>query len=776
MSADQTSLERLLKSRELLVVGKSIERIDSIDKIVGKPIYTMDIVPENALYLKVVRSQVAHALLKRVDVSEASKYPGIVTVVTARDIPGINESTALLPDKPLLANDRVRFAGEPIAAIASYDPSIAEEAVDLVKIDYEPLPAIFSPADALKPDAPKIHPNGNIAKHMKLRKGDVEEGFRQADIIVADTYNSQFQEPVPLEPEAGFVVPEPDGSVTCVGSIQSPFHVQTGIAKILSLRPEQVRVIQAATGGAFGPKSDEIPVDVLGLAALIARKTHKPAALAYNREESIIGHTKRHPFVTTLKAGVKKDGKFTAWEATMLADTGAYASLGPLVIIRACFHATGPYVIPNVKTDAYCVYTNNTMAGSFRGFGGPQAHFAAESHVDEIAKKLEMDPVDFRVLNMLRPGTLMATSQVVDEACGLEECLNRAVKESGWSMKRKQFSKMKGAKRRGLGIAIMYHGNSLGPEGNDYAAVHMQIDRDGIIKLRTGLTEYGTGAPSGLIQIAAETMHLPVNQFRLEAPDTDFCADTGPTVASRTITIGGRATQMVAGNLQQKLKEITAEMLGCQASEIESSQARYYSRMNRQRTVSYQEIVSYAYRQGTELKEAGTFTAPKCEYDPETSQGTTYLQYTYGAVTAEVEVDTETGRVQVIKMVTAYDVGKAINPLSLEGQIEGGTIQGLGYAIMEELIHKDGVVVNPNLADYYIPTSLDTPEIKTIILEYPGHLGPYGAKAIGEPPIVLPAPAIINAIDNALGVRLNELPATPNRVLMALKRAHAQGG
>ena len=507
------------------------------------------------------------------------------------------------------------------------------------------------------------------------------------------------------------------------------------------------------------------------MAALVAIKTRKPAALAYTREESMIGHTKRHPFVTTLKAGVDKNGKFTAWETTMLADTGAYASLGPLVVIRACFHATGPYVIPNVKTDAYCVYTNNTMAGSFRGFGGPQAHFAAESLVDEIAKKLGMDPVDFRLLNILRPGSLTATSQVVDEACGLEECISKSVKESDWYRKRKEFANITGTKRRGLGIAIIYHGNSLGPEGNDYAAVHMQIDRDGLIRFRTGLTEYGTGALSGLIQIAAETMHLPVDYFRLEAPDTDFCKDTGPTVASRTITIGGRATQMVAGTLNQKLLEVAAEMLDCAASEVESADAKYYQKSKNRHSVTYHELIEYAYKHSVQLKEAGTFTAPKCEYDPETSQGTTYLQYTYGAVTAEVEVDTETGKVQVERMVAAYDIGKAINPLSLIGQIEGGTVQGLGYAIMEDLVHKDGIVVNPNLADYYIPTSLDIPEIKTMIVEYPGPLGPYGAKAIGEPPIVLPAPAIVNAIDNALGVRLYEIPTLPDRVLAAYKMA-----
>jgi len=320
----------------------------------------------------------------------------------------------------------------------------------------------------------------------------------------------------------------------------------------------------------------------------------------------------------------------------------------------------------------------------------------------------------------------------------------------------------------------MYHGNSLGPEGNDYVAVHMKIDKDGTIRFRTALTEYGTGATSGLLQIAAEVMHLPLRYFKLDPPDTDYCNDAGPTVASRTISVGGRASQMVAGKLHQRLKEIAARMLGCIVDEIESTNGSYYARERPEHSVSYLDVVKSAYEQGLELKVDDTFTAPKCEYDPETSQGTTYLQYTYGAVTAEVEVDTETGKVQVDKIVAAYDIGKAINPLSVEGQIEGGTVQGVGYGIMEELIHKDGVVLNPNLADYYVPTSMDVPEIKSILVEYPGHLGPYGAKVIGEPPIVLPAPAIVNAIDHAVGVRLSEIPATPDRVLLALKNMIAQ--
>lgn len=759
------------RAPEMAVVGTNVERVDAIDKVLGRPIYTMDILPEKCLYLKVVRSTRAHALLKRVDTSDARKHPGIALVVTAADIPGINESTALLPDKPLLASDRVRFIGEPIAAIASHDQNAAEEALDLVHIEYEDLPAVFSPIEAMEPSAPKIHANGNIAKHLKLRKGNVEEGFRQADYIIEDTYKTQFQEPVPLETETGFVVPEPDGSVTCVGSMQSPYHVQTGVAKILSLSPDRVRVIQAATGGAFGPKSDEMPVDVLGLAAIVAMKTGKPAVLAYTREESMIGHTKRHPFIIKLKAGVKKNGKLTAWEAELVADTGAYASLGPLVVTRALFHATGPYEIPNVKSDSYCVYTNNTMAGSFRGFGGPQSHFAAESHVEGIAKKVGMDSLEFRLLNMLKPGALTATSQLVDESCGLKECVEKVLEASDWHRKRKEYANQTGTLRKGIGIAIMYHGNSLGPEGRDSVAAHMRIDEDGTVRFRTALTEYGTGATSGLLQIAAETMHLPLHFFKLEAPDTDYCDDSGPTVASRTIAVGGRAAQLVADKMDRRLKEIAAMKLGCTAHEIETSNGSYYIRSESQQSISYLELVKYAYEHELELKEQDRFTAPKCEYNPETSQGTTYLQYTYGAVTAEVEVDIETGKVQVHKIVAAYDIGKAINPLSAKGQIEGGTLQGLGYAIMEEFLHENGRVLNPNLADYYIPTSMDVGEIQSIIVEHPGALGPYGAKVIGEPPVVLPAPAIVNAIYHAIGQRLTEIPATPDRVLRSMKRS-----
>jgi len=767
-----TESELVHKVREaegLAIIGKRVQRLDALDKVLGVPLYTSDIAPKDALRVKVVRSNVPHALIKRIDTEPAKQIPGVAAVLTAQDIPGINEAYALLPDRPLLASTKVRCQGEAVAVVAAADPETAEEAADRVSVEYERLPAVLSPVEAMRQDSVRVHDGGNVAKYLKVRKGDVKEGFRQAEVIIENTYKTQFQDPTALEPEVGMAWVEKDGSITCVGSMQTPFYVQTGVAKVLGVSPDRVRVIQATTGGAFGPKSDEMPVDTCAMSALVAHKTGRSAILAYSRDESMIAHTKRHPFVITLKTGAKNDGCLTASEALVVSDTGAYASLGPLVIIRACFHATGPYVIPHVKTDAYCMYTNNTMAGSFRGFGSPQVHFAAESQMDELAKKLDMDPLDLRLKNILRPGTLTATSQLVDDACGLEECAIRAAQASDWRAKRREFSRDRGAFRRGIGIALMYHGNSLGPEGNDYAAVHVLIKPDGNVVVRTALTEYGTGAISGLAQVAAETLGLPIDRFELDRPDTASCQETGPTVASRVIVIGGRAAQLAAQKLKDKILTVAGDLLHCNPSRLTIRDGLIRHPDDPRWTISFQKVAEECHKRHLSLTETGFYVAPKCEFDPENSQGTTYQQYTYGAVVAEVEVDMELGVVKPVKITTAYDVGRAINPLSLEGQIEGGTIQALGYGLMEQLIHVDGIVANLTLGDYYIPTSLDIPEIQTIIVEYPGTVGPYGAKAMGEPPVDLPAAALANAVAHATGSRIFHLPLTAEKVLFAIR-------
>ncbi len=759
-------LERKAERGELLYIGESLARLDSLEKVLGRPVYTGDMLPDETVYVKVVHSRLPHARIRSIDVSGAMEYPNVLAVLTHADVPGENISSALIPDRQLLAYDEVRSVGDIVAAVVAEDVRHAEDGAERVGVEYDPLPAVFDPLEALKPGAPRVHEHGNLVKHMKVRKGDVVRGFEEADVVVEGTYRTQFQDPVPPEPMIGLAMPGGDGSLTLIGSLQSPHVVRDCVARILGFHRDDVRVVQAVTGGAFGTKSDEMPVDVLSLAALASIKTGRPAVCSWDRREMMIMETKRHPSVIYHKTGIKRDGHLTAAETRVYMDTGAYASLGVLVIMRATFHATGAYDIPNVKTDGYLIYTNNTPAGSQRGFGAPQVIFAAEAHIDDIARRMGMDPIELRLKNMLRPGGMTSTGQLMDESCGLPDCVDAVVKASRRG--RGRFDHGSGRYRRGMGMAILYHGNSLGPEGSDYAVVDMRINRDGRIVLGTGLTEFGTGSLTGVAQVAASVLGVPLNYFSIERPDTGKHKPTGPTVASRVVTIGGRAAYEAAKRLRARLDLVVADVLGCKLEDVAIVDGMAFCKGG-ERTMEWADLVEAAYERGVKMDEEGRYVVPECKWDDETGQGMPYRQYTFGAAIAEVEVDVETGRYRVTDFYAAYDVGKAINPAGVMGQIEGGTVQGLGYAMMEELVHVNGRVMNPSLADYYIPTAMDIPErMHMFIVEKPGVLGPFGAKIIAEPPAVLPAPAIRNAILDALGIGVNDLPITPEKVLMKL--------
>ena len=760
-------LTELAKAEQFLVVGRRIERLDSLAKVLGKAKYAADSIPENALHLKVLRPRMPHAIVKAI---RPPKPPRAVKAfITAKDVPGINVSSCIIPDRPLFAQDKVRCVADILAVAAAEDPDAARDFVNSVEVAYEPLPVLTSPLESMKSDAVRIHEGGNIARHLRLRKGDVKLGFQEADVVHDEVYSTQFQEAAPIEPEAGFSVLGPRGTVTVIAAMQNPHYVRGGVASIVNLPENKVRVIQATTGGAFGAKSDEAPMDIAAFTALVALKTRRPAALVYSREESMILHSKRHPFTIKCKTGATRDGKLTAAEIELVADTGAYASNGPLVVVRALFHATGPYVVPNVKSDAYCVYTNNTIAGSFRGFGSPQAHFAAECQMDALAEKLGLDPIDFRLKNILRPGSETATGQVLDSSVGLEECIAKVRTASEWNRKRSAWREESGRKRRGIGVALVYHGNSIGPEGIDRSAANLAIDEKGRVTLRIGLTEYGTGARSGLAQIASEVLGIPISQIVLAPADTQTSPDSGGTFASRTVVMGGNAVRKAAVALRKKLDEVAAQLLQCSIGLVEIREGVVQRRDDPTRKMTFRGLVRSCLRRKISLSETVDFTATGVSFDERTSQGVPYLQYTFGAIVAEVEVDRFFGTVIPLKLTTAYDVGRAINPLSIEGQIEGGAAQALGYALMEELVHRNGGVVNASLRDYYLPTSLDVPEVESFIVERPGVLGPYGAKSMGEPPIDAPAPALVNAIAHAVGVRIKSLPATAEKILLALE-------
>jgi len=674
----------------------------------------------------------------------------------------------VLPDRQLFSDPIVRSTADILGAVVAETFPAAADAATKVRVEYETLPAIFDPVEALRSDAVKIHPNGNIARQMKIRKGNVDEGFAKSDLILEKTYRTQFQDATPLEPEVGLAIPE-DGGVRVIGSMQSPHHTQAAVAKVLGVPQEKVRVIQAVTGGAFGPKSDETPFDVCSTAALAAVKYRRPVFCGLDREDSMVMHTKRHPFVISHKTGVTSDGMLVADESRIIGDTGAYASLGVFVIVRATFHTVGAYEVPSVKADSYLVYTDNTYTGSLRGFGGPQAIFAIESQMEELARRLGIDPLEFRLRNMLVPGKKNATSAVMDASCGLPQCVEKVVASSGYREKAARYRNQTGSIRRGLGIALLMHGNSLGPEGNDYGAVHINVLSDGSISVGSGLTEYGTGAISGMMQVASSVLGVPLSRFRLERPDTSKHRESGPTVASRVVVIGGNAAKQAAEKLRSRVIPLAAELLKVEQKDVAIADGAAFDRRHPSATIQWDAIVAEAYRRGVSLKEDGFFMAPAAPWDQEVGQGTPYVQYTWGALIAEVEVDVELGYYKVVGVHAAYDVGKAVNPQGVLGQIYGGTVQGLGYAMMEELLHKDGSVVNPNLGDYYIPTSMDIPpEFKAFIVEVPGPLGPFGAKIIAEPPIVLPAPAVRNAVLNATGVSVDDLPVTSEKVLMGM--------
>jgi CO/xanthine dehydrogenase Mo-binding subunit len=755
---------------QLLYVGEDVARVDSLEKVLGRPLYTADLIPRGTAYAKLFHSSIPHGLVKKIDLKAAKSHPEVLGVLTWRDIPGSNESSCVLHDRQLYANPEVRSTGDILGAVVAETLPSAADAAAAVRVEYKPLPAVFDPLEALKPGAVKLHPNGNVAKQMKVRKGDVKKGFSESQVILERAYRTQFQDAAPLEPEMGFAVPSRDGGVVITGSMQSPHHTQAAVAKVLNLPLGKVRVVQAVTGGAFGPKSDETPFDVCSTAALAAVRYNRPVFCGLDRKDSMIMHTKRHPFFIRHKTGVTADGRLVADEVKIVSDTGAYASLGVLVIIRATLHCTGAYEVPNVKTDSYLVYTDNTYAGSLRGFGAPQATFAIESQIEELARKLGADPLEFRLKNMLVPGKRNATGEMMGASCGLPQCVEKVVASGNYREKSTRYGTQNGSVRRGLGLALLAHGNSLGPEGNDYAMVHISLGNDGTVSVGTGLTEFGTGSVSGMMQVASSVLGVPLNRFKLERPDTSRHRDSGPTVASRVVVIGGNAAKLAAEKLRSRLEPVAKEMLRIGDGELAMADGIAFDRRNPSDSVSWDALVAEAYRRGVKMDEDGFYMAPPTPWDQDVGQGTPYLQYTWGALLAEVEVDMETGCYKVLGIHAAYDVGKAVNPRGVLGQIYGGTVQGLGYATMEELVQKEGLVVNPSLGDYYIPTSMDIPpEFKAYIVEVPGPLGPFGAKVIAEPPVVLPAPAIRNAILNATGVSVDDLPVTSEKVLMGMK-------
>lgn len=743
-----------------------IQRIDALEKVLGETKYTTDNVQEDALYIRVVRSPHPHALINRIDISEAERVQGVVKVATAKDVPGSNYIGYVVKDRPVLCHDKVRFSGDSVALVVADTPESAELGVQAVRVEYKELPAVFDPSKALLPGAPAIHPAGNLTASHFVRMGDAEMGLAKADIVVKGTYTTPIQEHAYLETEAALAYPKSDGMVV-LGSMQNPFMVKKAVSTVLGSAAPNVRIIQAPTGGGFGGKQDA-PDDVCSMAALGAWLTKRPALLAFSRKESTTFHPKRHPMTFEREMGVSSEGKITAVRARITADGGAYASLSERVLFVAVVVAAGPYEVSNVHIDGRVVYTNNVPTGAFRGFGKPQAAFAAELQMDEAAERIRMDPADFRLHNILKVGSITPTGQVLPGAIGLEECIIQARAASGWDAKRRAGHGL-GTMRRGIGMACTIHPEGLNGEP-DAAAAIVEITPQGHVIIKVGLTEYGQGIHTGFVQIVSRVLGTSPDRVSVVSPDTDVVPDSGPTVASRSTVFGGKAILMAAEKLRGTLAGVASDVLSCPEGALVFKENLVLRREHEEENVGFDELVSECFRRGLKLEEEGRVTKPLPAWDKKAGCGDLAPSYAFGVHVAEVELDTETGKVDVVNYTAAHDSGGVVAREQYVSQIMGGVAQGLGYALMEELILKDGVIRNKTFLDYHIPTAADIPSIKTIIVEAPDDFGPFGAKGVGEAGIEPVAGAVGNAVYNALGIPVRRFPFTPERISNAMEK------
>jgi CO/xanthine dehydrogenase Mo-binding subunit len=605
----------------------------------------------------------------------------------------------------------------------------------------------------------------------------VDKGFAEAEVVVERTYQVPFLEHAYLEPDVCMAVPQPDGTMLVEGPMQAPFTVRRNVNAVLGMPINRVRARQVPMGGGFGGKEDS-PIDIGCRAAVLAYHTGQPVRMALDREEITLQTAKRHPMIMEVKIGAKKDGRIVAFGGVIYDEQGAYASLGPRLPpaggshIHAMVMMPGPYEIPHIKVDAYLCYTNNPYGGAMRGFGAPQVHVAHEQMIDELAEALGMNPIDIRRKNAFKQGSATATGQVLDQSVGLRDTLEACAKTFDWEGRYKQtgYVDETRTKRRGVGIGMGWYRTSIGTSG-DACGANVSVHEDGSVLLFTGITEMGQGSFTVLPQICAEELGVRMEDVRVVQPDTDMVPESGPTVGSRSTTLMGNAIILAARQVKGSILEMASEMLLVPMDRLEARDRKIYDRENPKKSLAFREAAARCMAKGKRLIGQGWWAPPTPTLDPETAQGNPYFVYTYSTHMAEVVLDVETGEVKVTDFVAAFDVGKAINPRAVEGQIEGGVAMGLGYALMEEIALEDGHIQNLHLGEYLIPTSLDVPPIKPIILEVENKYGPYGAKGIGEMPNIPATPAILNAIANACGGRVRSLPADPEKVFWAMKEA-----
>ena len=745
------------------VVGKSLARVDAPGKVSGTAVYAADFALPGMLWGRVLRSTLPHARIIRLDVTQACALPGMRAVVTAADVPDVRYGGGL-KDETVFAKDKVRYVGQPVAAVAAATPEAAEAALATIDVVYEPIPAVLDLEAALAPGAPLIHEawesytaipilhrEGNICNRARIVVGDVERGFEEADHVFEHRFRTSMVHQGYTEPRAAVASWDSSGQVTVWSNTQLPFEVQNTLAEILQILPSKIRVLVPGIGGGFGGK---LRVGVEHFAAFLAKKSGRPVKVVTTSEEELTAAYPRQGAVVELKTGVTKDGRITAKAGRIWFDTGAFAGSGPGVASVATLVLAGPYKIPNLYLEGFAVYTNKTNCGSFRAPSGPQANFAVESQMDVIADALGLDPLEFRLKNIVREGDEGPTGQVLT-AVGLEECLVKAAAAIGWNDRRP-------GPGRGKGLACGWWTTTGGSSG-----VYVKINPDGTVALNTGAVEIGTAALTGAAQVLAEALGVDLADITVVSGDTFATPFDFGAQGSRTAFAVGNACRAAAAELQRKLVAQAAAQLGAPEEALALRDKHVVGPNGR---ISLADLARQSQLAGGGMIAHGTFIAPGTAYDTKRVEGHVYPVFhspSFHAHAVDLSVDGETGEVTIHKYVVAQDVGFALNPTYIEGQIEGGVAQGLGQTLSEEIVYRDGRVLNANLTDYKMPTTLDVPRVESILVAHPGRVGPFGAKGVGEPPNIEPPAAVANAIAAAVGVRITSLPITAEKIVLA---------
>ena len=766
--ASMAVTEAVATREGLRVVGQPIVRHDARDKVAAATAYAADWALPGMLHAAVLRSPHAAARIVRLDTARAAAMAGVAAVLTAKDVPRNTlstdvpgQTTAVGPLRAtlhVLAEERVRHQGEPIALVAAETLELAHEAVEAIEIEYEATPGVFTPEEALIPGAPPVHGSGNLLAHWHIARGDVDTALAGAAVVIEGEYTTQMVDAAYLEPESGVAWIDSDGVVTIRLSTQVIEHFRD-VAEVLQVPQNRVRVIGTYLGGGFGGKEDVTVEAYLGLLAL---KTGRPVKMVWTRHESLLSRAKRHPYRMRYRTGANAAGEIVAQRIDLLADAGAYAYLSALVLLYSTVTAAGPYRVPAVEVDARVAYTNNPPTSAMRGFGAMQTVFAYESQIDRIARALGRDPVAVRRANALRRGDTLPVGQVIETHVAIPELCERV-----WAALGPPTPPRAPHVRVGRGLACNFQPYGRIVWLHDWASAWLGFEMDGSLVVRCGCPDVGGGQASSLCQIAAEVLGVSLSRISVHVSDSALTPLAGTTTASRQLYMSGNAVLKTSRELRAQLLRVAATMLGVEADALDMADDRVVTADGRTLTIA--DLLSECARVGVPRSHLGVYHAPAGEpVDLARGSGKVFPDYTFGAHAAEVEVDTETGVVRVLAYAAAHDVGRAINPQSVEGQIQGGAVQGLGYGLMEEVVLERGINVTTSFATYLIPTAADVPDVRAVVVESGEGLGPFNARGIGEPPIGPPAAAIANAIEDAAGARVTRLPITAERVAAAL--------